>query len=444
MTTKTFSLRIEPHATTRRGFLATCAGLAGAASLAGQTNDYRALVCVFLFGGNDGGNVVVPMDAAYATYARGRGPVALAQRDLLPITAQSRAFGLHPSLAPLRDLYSQRRMAIAANVGTLVKPLTRAEYLADRSEVPRNLYSHSDQVQQWQSSNPTTASTTGWGGRIADLLAPSAAPLPAGISVAGNNLMLTGQQATSANLSPGNELGLEYIGDSPADVALSAGLQQILALDTGAALVSATQSVLTTGLKNAQQLRATLADAPALTTVFPDTDLGRQLKQVAQIISLRSRLGASRQIFFCSQGGYDNHSDLLPSQAGNLEQLGAALAAFYKATEALGVAGQVTSFTSSEFGRTFNSNSTIGSDHAWGSHHLVIGGGVRGGEMVGTFPNLELQGPDDAGDRGVWIPTSSLDQYGASLAGWFGVAQNDLAAVFPNLKNFSGGPLGLF
>jgi uncharacterized protein (DUF1501 family) len=426
---------------TRREFLQTCAGVASATGLYGQTSDYKALVCIFQFGGNDSGNMIVPMDAAsYATYARGRGRVALKQAELLPIQAQGRAYGLHPALAPLRDLYTQRRMAVAANVGMLVRPVARAEYLTDKADVPRNLYSHSDQVQQWQSSNPTGGSATGWAGRIADLVAPNAAPIPASISVTGNSLFLTGQQVTPANLSPGNAFGLDYLSESPADRTRLTALQQILTLDSGATLVSAAQNTLALGLRNSQELRSALQGAPALDTVFPETDLGRQLAQIAQIISLRARLGASRQIFFCSQGGYDNHSELLGNHNGLLTQLGEAMAAFYKATDALGAAGNVTTFTASEFGRTFNANSTDGSDHAWGSHHLVLGGAVRGGDMVGRFPALDLQGPDDAGERGVWIPTTSLDQYGAAMAGWFGVSAADQAAVFQNLKNFGGTP----
>ncbi|MFN7923312.1 MAG: DUF1501 domain-containing protein [Bryobacteraceae bacterium] len=425
----------------RREFLQMCAAMAGASSLEAQTGNYRALVCVFLFGGNDGNNMIVPMEtSAYAAYQRGRGPLALAQRDLAAVTAQGKAYGFHPRLSGLRDLYQQRRVAVLANTGMLVRPVTRAQYLSPGASVPRNLYSHSDQVQQWQSSNPTGASPTGWAGRIADSLPTGDAPIPPVISVSGNSLFLTGLRNTPANLSPGNDFGIAYSGDGKADQARLEALQQILNLDSGAKLVSAAQGVLASGMKNSQELRRALSGAPAVKTEFPDTDLGRQLKQVAQLIASRTRLGASRQIFFCSQGGFDNHTDLLPSQDSLFAVLGPALVAFYRATEELGVASQVTSFTASEFGRTFNSSSTNGSDHAWGNHHLIMGAGVRGGEMYGEFPVQELRGANDAGDRGVWIPTTSLDQYGAALAGWFGVGAGDMRQVFPNLANFATPP----
>lgn len=415
--------------------------MAGAASLEGQTGSYRALVCVFQFGGNDGNNTVVPMDSAgYAAYQRGRGSLALAQRDLLPINAQGKAYGLHPRLTGLRDLYQQRRVAIVANAGMLVRPVTRAQYRDGGTGLPRNLYSHSDQVQQWQSSNPLGGSPTGWGGRIADLAPQTDGLIPPVISVAGNSLMLVGLRNTPANLSPGNDFGLSYIGGGRADQARLEALQQIMQLDSGARLVSAAQNVLAAGMKNSQELRRALSGAPAIRQEFPNTDLANQLKQVAQLIALRTRLGASRQIFFCSQGGYDNHSDLLPNHDNLLSVLGPAMAAFYRATEELGVAAQVTTFTASEFGRTFNASSTNGSDHAWGNHHLVMGGAVRGGEMYGEFPVQELRGPSDAGDRGVWIPTTSLDQYGAALAAWYGVSGDAMRQVFPNIANFGAPP----
>ena len=427
---------------TRREFLRMCAAMAGAVSLeAQQQNNYRALVCVFQFGGHDGNNAIVPMEnAAYAAYQRGRGALALAQRDLLAAGAQGKAYGFHPRLTGLRDLYLQKRVAVMANVGMLVKPVTREQYKIAETALPRNLYSHSDQVQQWQSSNPSGGSATGWGGRIADSMPPADALIPPVISVAGNSLLLVGLRNSPANLSPGNDFGLSYIGGSRGDTARLEALQQILQLDSGARLISAAQNVLAAGMRNSQELRRALSGAPALKQEFPNSDLGNQLKQVAQLIASRTRLGAARQIFFCSQGGYDNHSDLLPSHDNLLGALGPAMAAFYRATEELGVAAQVTTFTVSEFGRTFNASSTNGSDHAWGNHHLVMGGAVRGGEMYGEFPVQELRGPSDAGDRGVWIPTTSLDQYGAALAAWYGVGAPEMKQVFPNLGNFVAPP----
>ncbi len=432
----------------RRDFLKMCASVAmlgGAGRLlhAQGNPNFKALICVFQFGGNDGNNVVVPMDSApYAQYAAGRGGVALSAGSLLPIQAQGKAFGLHPRFTDLAPLYAQGRMAMLANVGTLVRPVTKA--MLSSSEVPRNLYSHSDQTQQWQTSNPLGTGGTGWGGRAADALSRSYPSLftPA-ISVAGNSLFLTGQTTTPANISGGSAFGLDTIDESQADdVARRVALENIMTFDTGVTLVGPTSNVLLSGIRNAAKVQQALQNAPVLTTAFPTTGLGNQLKQVAQLIAVHQALGMSRQIFFVSQGGYDNHSDLLNSQFGRFAELSPALAAFYRATVELNLAQNVTAFTESEFGRTFDPSSTAGSDHAWGSHHMIVGGAVRGGQMYGTFPTLALRGPDDAGSRGQWIPTTSLDQYGATLASWFGVQAVDLPQVFPNLANFATKNLG--
>ena len=436
----------------RREFLEMCASVAtlgGAGRLmqAQGNPNFKALVCVFQFGGNDGNNVVVPMDtAAYGQYSRGRGAVALSAQSLLPIQAQGKAFGLHPRFTDLLPLYQQKNMAVLANVGTLVRPLTKAQLQSNNAEVPRNLYSHSDQTQQWQTSNPQGTGGTGWGGRTADALSRSYPSLftPA-ISVAGNSLFLTGQQTTPANISGGNAFGLDTINDSNvADVARRKALEQIMTFDTGVTLVGPTSNVLLAGIQNAAKVQQALQNAPVLRTVFPNSGLGNQLRQVAQLIAVHQALGMSRQIFFVSQGGYDNHSDLLTSQLGRFNELSPALAAFYNSTVELNLANNVTAFTESEFGRTFDPSSTAGSDHAWGSHHMIIGGAVKGGQMYGTFPTLVAgpTGPDDAGNRGQWIPTSSLDQYGATLASWFGVQAIDLPTVFPNLSNFTVKNLG--
>ena len=219
-------------------------------------------------------------------------------------------------------------------------------------------------------------------------------------------------------------------------------LQQILTFDTGMKLIGAMSGILGAGLKNAAEIQKVLTNATALKTVFPNTGLGNQLKQAAQLLSVRSALGMQRQIFFCSQGGFDNHSDLVASQDNLFNELGPALAAFYQATAELSVANQMTTFTESEFGRTFNPSSTAGSDHAWGSHHLVLGGAVNGGQMYGKFPTLVVNGPDDAGNRGQWIPSTGLDQYASTMATWFGVQPGDLPTVFPNINNFPSHDLG--
>ena len=432
---------------TRREFLKVCTSIAAASQLqAAPTSNFKALVCVFLFGGNDGNNMVIPLDpASYGQYSAGRGNVALPAASLLPINGQGKAYGLHPRLAPLQQIYNtNKNMALMANVGTLIKPVTQKDLQSGQAQLPRNLYSHSDQTSQWQTSIPQSTSGTGWAGRAADVLRfayPSS--FTPGISLAGNSLLLTGQFTTPTQLGQGGDFGLATIGDGTDDLARQTALQQILTFDTGMKLIGAMSSILGAGLKNAAEIQRVLANAPAMKTVFPNTGLGNQLKQAAQLLSVRNALGMQRQIFFCSQGGFDNHSDLVASQDRLLDELGPALAAFYQATSVdLGIADQVTTFTESEFGRTFNPSSTAGSDHAWGSHHLVLGGAVNGGQLYGKFPTLVAKGPDDAGDRGQWIPSTGLDQYAATMATWFGVQPGDLPTVFPNINNFATRDVG--
>jgi uncharacterized protein (DUF1501 family) len=410
------------------------------------TADYRALVCIFLFGGNDGNNLIVPLDtSSYDAYSQIRGSLALASSALLPVTAKtgSRPFGLHPKLANLQKLFGGGQAAVVANVGTLVEPLTRAQYLAGNTATPENLFSHSDQQLQWQTSF-SGPNGTGWGGRVADKIASLNAPstFPAFLSVAGNAMLGQGEDTTPATVIPGAPLNLTGFSTSPADSARQLALQQLLTLDTGAALVQQASSTMQAGLSDSATLKQALSGAKALTTAFPTTTLGAQLQQIAQVIQVRGALGMNRQIFFCSLGGFDTHSGQLNTQDTLLAELDAALAAFLSATQEMGVENNVTTFTESDFSRTMQPNTNGGTDHAWGSHHVVAGGAVQGSDVYGQFPELALGGPNDAGAAGRWIPTTALDQYGATLASWFGVASADLSYVFPNLGNFGTANVG--
>jgi uncharacterized protein (DUF1501 family) len=331
-------------------------------------------------------------------------------------------------------------VATVFNVGTLVEPTTRDALTA--TALPRNLYSHSDQTQQWQSSDPT-GGATGWGGRINEAVAQfNTGRIPAGITVNGANaLFLSGPATTGLSLTNTQSFGLQTFGSGSAVNARLASLQRLLTFDSGLKLVSAANGVLADGMRSAQEINGALAGAPALPVAFPNTTLGRQLAQVAQVIAVHGALGMNRQIFFAGLGGFDHHEDLVKKHQALMAELDACVGAFMTTLDARGASNAVTLFTESEFNRTGNANANIGADHAWGSHHFVIGGGVRGG-VYGTFPTHQLGGPDDAGDRGTWIPTTSLDQYAATLGGWFGVPDPALAAIFPKLANFAPQRLG--
>jgi uncharacterized protein (DUF1501 family) len=412
-----------------------------------ECGDYKALVCVFLFGGNDGNNTVIPLTAGdqnYTAYARARGILALPQDQLLPVQTKDgqATYGLHPGLAGLQELYNKGRVAVLCNVGMLVKPLTRAQYQQPGAVLPVNLFSHSDQQAQWQSGVAAGNAATGWAGRTADLLQSCNSPstFPGIVSMAGNNLFCTGQQTRPITVSPGAAMGLQGFGTIPNP--RYEAFQQLLSFDNGLRLVQAYNGVTKAGLANAEVLNRAVSGASRITTPFPATSIGQQLRLAARIIEAREALGLKRQIFFCSMGGFDTHTAQLPNQAALLGQLGAALAAFYNATVELNVDQKVTAFTESEFGRTYQASSGNGSDHGWGSHHFIVGGAVKGGDCYGRYPTLAIGGPDDTAARGVWIPTTSLDQYSATLAAWFGVTPADLAALFPNLANFPAATLG--
>jgi uncharacterized protein (DUF1501 family) len=440
----------------RRRFLRAGAGAAALAGLqrlalvnahAQAAPDYKALVCVFLYGGNDGHNMVVPQDAAaYARYRAARGVLALPDTNtqLLPVSTKAGVpYALNGGLSAIHPLWGQGKLAVLANVGPLAKPITQAQYRAGTVPVPSNLFSHPDQQGQMQAGNANMAGGTGWGGRATDALKAlnGASSFPAAVSSAGPVLFCTGKSVPSASLMPGLDMRGSGMSAWPAAAAAARAqaLQEILALDSGLTLVQAANKV----RQDANALDALLqgTSGKGLGTRFPQTALGLQLQQVAQLIQVRAATGLSRQVFFCALGGFDTHSGQSWQQMDLLRQLAEALKAFYDATVEMGVAQQVTAFTESDFGRSLQPSGT-GSDHGWGNHHLILGGAVRGGELYGSFPSLTLDGPNDATGRGVLIPTTSIEQYGATLAKWYGVSSADMATVFPTLAAFGKGDLG--
>ena len=413
--------------------------------------DYKALVCIFLFGGNDGNNTVIPISTpasnpnnSYSKYAQVRAGLALPTAGLNVIgNSKGDQYGLHPSLTELASLYNNRNVAVMVNVGTLVTPLTQAQYKNQQSAIPSNLFSHLDQQTEWQTSLAQGSGATGWGGRLADAVQScNTGGFPTIVSVPGNDLFATGAQTNPATVTAGQILGLQGFSTSAANTARLSALQSLLTFDNGVSLVQASNGIASAGLSQATVLNQALAGGKALSTVFPTTSLGSQLAQVAKIINVRGALGMRRQIFFASLGGFDTHDGELNDQGTGLAQVSQAMKAFHDATVEMGTADQVVTFTQSDFGRTLqpSGGATLGTDHAWGSNHFVMGGAVKGGDIYGTFPTLDLSGPDDANNRGVWIPTTSLDQYAASMATWFGVDPSKLGSVFPNLVNFKNPP----
>lgn len=456
------------HSPGRRRLLAGALGLGGLAALAplrtARAADFKALVCVFLYGGNDGMNSVVPMDATrYADYAKVRAGLALPQASLGRLGTSD--YGLHPSLAALNPLFAAGRLAVQFNVGPLYAPLTKAQYRADAGKTvltPPSLFSHSDQQVLWESASTDAQSRTGWGGRSAAALG-LASPV---ISVGGNGRFGLSELAVPL-VVPGPGDGFGAAGLSAADIAWTPNalkLDAVKALAEQASdtdLAGAFQQQQRDAMALSEQLGPLIKRKPgeagsnaAIDTAFAPliangnvtTGIGKQLYQAAKMLDVRATLGGTRQIYFAQLGGFDTHGSqigadaLTGTHAALLKQLGDALACFQAALTGLGLADSVTTFTQSDFGRTFKPNNSNGTDHAWGNHHLVLGGAVKGG-FYGSYPALALGGPDDVGadsweQQGRWIPTSSVDQYAATLLAWMGASAGQLDAVLPNLANF--------
>ena len=413
--------------------------------------DYKALVCVFMFGGNDGNNTLIPIDSAgYGQYAAVRpasSGINLAQASLLPIQPVNLGmpFGLHPALPELQTLFAQKKMAILANVGTLLQPTTKSQYNAGVR--PLSLYSHADQQSQWQSAISSSAAGTGWGGRLADKVASfnGASGFPVVTSLDGTVLFTTGMATVPLTIPVSGSFALSGYSGSAAANARLAAVQQLLTQGSANTFVTGANAIGSQALQLSATVNPILANTNStLAPIFATQQTGtaNQLYQVAKMIEARAATGAKRQIFFVQLGSFDTHGDQTNRQQNLFAELSPALKAFYDATVALGVSAQVTTFTLSDFGRTFQPASGGGTDHAWGSHHFIIGDSVKGGSMYGLYPQLVLAGPSDAETEGRWLPSTAVDQYGATLARWFGVGSADLGAVFPNLAKFPTSDLG--
>ena len=446
----------------RRRFLAQCGALGTLAAvssldrfglvnaLAQSSGNYKALVCVFLFGGNDANNMIVPFDTAdYNAYAAIRGAqvnggIALDQSSLLKISppGTGKNFGLHPNLPEVQTLFNAGKLAVLTNVGTLLSPLTKAQYQAKSTPIPPDLFSHSDQQVQSQTGGSDVIVRTGWGGRLADRLAGmnGASPIPVLLSISGSQIFGVGNSTYPLALPSSGSFGLTGFTSSAASQARLTAVNQILTLDRTNLLVQNAQDINARAIQSSASLNPIIGvTSPAIQTAFTGlgTSISNQLKQVARIIEARGTLQTQRQIFFVSLGGFDTHNGEIAAQQTLFSQLSPALRAFHDATVGLGVGSQVTTFTLSDFSRTYKPASGGGTDHAWGSHQLVMGDAVRGGDFYGTMPTLALGGPDDVTAQGRWIPTTAMDQYAATLATWFGLSASDLPLVFPNIGRFA-------
>ena len=418
-------------------------GQASAATAA----DYKALVCVFLYGGNDYANTLVPYDSSNYGLYNGLRPALAYARSALDATALSpstplaggRQYALAPELAPLLPLFDAGRLAVQLNVGTLVQPTTKAQYLAKSVLLPPKLFSHNDQQSVWQASSPEGA-TSGWGGRIGDLFeAGNGNATFTCVNVSGNAVFLSGKSAVQYQVSPTGSVPIKALA-SPlfGSAACSAALQTLITQDRSHLLEAEYNRVTRRSIDANAQMATGLVPASSITTPFPSGNaLADQLKMVARMVASASALGAKRQVFFVSLGGFDTHDGLLTDHPVLLTNVANALTAFYQATVDLGVANQVTTFTASDFGRTLTGNND-GSDHGWGSMHFMLGGAVAGKRFYGTPPAVANDGPDDVG-QGRLLPTTSVDQYAATLGKWLGASDTDLLSLLPNLKNYDAG-----
>lgn len=403
-------------------------------------DDYKAIVCVLLGGGNDSYNMLVPRGTdEYAQYAQVRGNNAIPQSDLLPIDPihnQGKSFGLHPSMTGLQEIFQNGDAAFVCNVGTLVEPVNKPDVINNLANVPLGLGSHIDQVMHWQTALPQERGNIGWGGRMSDILKSMNTnnEVSMNVSLSGNNIFQRGEETIEYAINrEGGVSILLYDNPDPFFQLMTDDINGMMNKEYGHLFKDAYKGV----LKRSVQSNAFFNESVTingLDTNFPDTNIAQDLRMIADTIAARNLLGAKRQIFFVEIGGFDNHDELIGQHGLLLKRLDGALTQFYKAMEELGVSDCVTTYTISDFARTLTSNGN-GTDHAWGGNAIVMGGAVKGKELYGTYPDLAL-GSDLELGGGVLMPTLSADEYFAEIALWFGISPNDLSLILPNIGNF--------
>ncbi|ATC64445.1 hypothetical protein CMV30_11040 [Nibricoccus aquaticus] len=459
--------------------LSTLLNLRMASSAAAQsmpaapnTDDYRALVCLFFAGGQDSYNMLMPCGTEHAAYVTTRGGLhddaanpgglALSQSEILSLGNSGMLLGLHPSMTGLRDLYTQGKLAMVANVGTLNERITKTQYNSSGAKLPRGLYSHSDQQQQWHTSVSTETRGIGWAGLAADLLHSTSNDqrISMNTSLSGNNVWQSGNtlfpysvsSSGAVALSDYNNSNASNLGDTNRTSTRTAAVNSLLGQQYQNLLESTFSSNMRDSIDTGLFFSASV-NSIVLTTLFPgDTgytgtpagytlandparSLAAQLKMVVRSVAARAALGLRRQTFFVSYGGWDHHDEVIDAQARMLDVVSRCLTCFYAALEEVGSQNQVTLFTASDFGRTLTSNGN-GSDHAWGGNHFVLGGAVNGGLVYGAYPDLTLTGPSIVTSRGVTLPALSVDEYFADMALWLGVPPGSLSSVLPRIGNF--------
>jgi uncharacterized protein (DUF1501 family) len=442
----------------RRDFGRLLAGASATAALAqigvsaaiADTSSYRAMVGVFLFGGNDAWNMVIPNDERYADYAAKRSSIAVKQDALTPLTGT--AFGLHPAMAPLKSAWDEGALSVVLNTGTLFQPLTKTIYQSRPDLRPLNLMSHEDQQNEWQGMRMREKNLDGFMGRILDRA--EQAEIPPLVSIAGAQLALLGSRKSPLILPSSGGVSRSGYNAASTDAAVIARQQALNAFSDASAFGAVTDFT-GRGMSSAYAQAATANAIITSTTSMVDqyfknpttgatltSEISRQLLRAARMIEARNTLGHAKQTFFVSQGGYDTHNGQAASHNSLYADLAMALAAFYAAMKALGVANNVTAFTMSDFGRVYKPNANAGTDHAWGSNHLVLGAALAKGKVHGRYPDTTYGGAEDAYNDGRWIPSIAVEEYVGAIAQWYGVAAADMPYVFPNWATWNGGGRG--
>jgi len=415
-----------------------------AASMANSSvllgNDYKAMVCVLLSGGCDSFNMLMPRDQGeYNDYSTVRSELAIPMNEILPLN--NTTYGLHPSMTGVQSLFNSNKLSFVSNIGTLIRKMTKEEAYQNEQLLPLGLFSHSDQIQQWQTSIPNDRASIGWGGQIADMMSSlnTNDKISLNISLSGSNIFQTGNSSVEYTVDRfGGSTSMNGYENNPGDaftLARKNAVDNILDAHYADVFEKTYIRTIKSSKEANEEFSTAIDSAPLFNTVFSANDFSDALKMIARTISAREQLGMKRQIFFVEYGGWDHHDELLNNQQEMLMYLSDGMNEFNTAMEQLNISDCVTTFLSSEFGRTLSSNGN-GTDHAWGGNVMVMGGPINGGQIFGQYPSLALGSEYELGGGGLLLPTTSVDEYFAELALWFGVSPNDLSTIFPNIGNF--------